>query len=268
MEPEAILRLYDEQMRKNPPSGQATIYKKPGLTFFVAPPASPRRGWVIYTRLDADAAEAAIRATTDFYREQGGEFEWKIYGNDSPADIKERLLAHGFQAEEEESVLAFDLEVAAPEFWQPSAIDVRRVMNPSGLSDVMHIESEVWGEPYDDLERALTAEMEETPDQISVYLAHVDGKAASGAWTRFYPGSPFAELYGGATLADQRGKGLYKALVQRRAVEARERGARFLVVDTSPMSRPILERHGFVFLTHAQGFVMNFDAGDEKQVGV
>ena len=54
------------------------------------------------------------------------------------------------------------------------------------------------------------------------------------------------------------GKGPYKALVQRRAREARERGVRFLVVDTSPMSGPILQRHSFVFLTHAQGFVMDF----------
>jgi hypothetical protein len=33
---------------------------------------------------------------------------------------------------------------------------------------------------------------------------------------------------------------------------------RFLTVDTSPMSRPILEKNGFVFLTHAQAFVMDF----------
>jgi hypothetical protein len=66
-------------------------------------------------------------------------------------------------------------------------------------------------------------------------------------------------LYGGATLTAHRGKGLYQALVQARAMEARARGVRFLVVDTSPMSGPILQRHGFVFLTHAQGFVMSFD---------
>ena len=86
----------------------------------------------------------------------------------------------------------------------------------------------------------------------------------AAAWIRYYPDSRFAELYGGATLPAHRGKGLYKALVQARAKEARERGIRFLVVDTSPMSGPILQRHGFVFLTHAQGFVMDFSKSGRR----
>jgi predicted GNAT family acetyltransferase len=102
----------------------------------------------------------------------------------------------------------------------------------------------------------LGAEMQATPDQISIYVADAGGEPASSAWIRYYPGRQFAELYGGATVPGQRGKGLYTALVKARAREARQRGVRFLVVDTSPMSRPVLEKLGFVLLTYSQPFVM------------
>lgn len=258
MEAQAILELYDRTMRKDATASRAKIHKSPGLTYFLALPPSPRAGWVIYTRLDETNVEQAIQSTMDFFRDKGGAFEWKVYDHDTPADLKERLLRRGFEAEELEAVLAFDMEEAPQGFWQPSPVSVRRLNDPQALSAVTRIESEVWGEPYDDLEAGLAEEMKLTPDQLSVFLAYAGDEAACSAWIRYYPGSAFAELYGGSTLAAHRGKGLYKALVQARAKEARERGVRFLVVDTSPMSRPILQRNGFVFLTHAQGLVMDF----------
>jgi ribosomal protein S18 acetylase RimI-like enzyme len=258
MEAQAILDLYDQEMRQDAPANRANIYKRPGLTYFLAQPPSPRAGWVIYTRLDAASVDEAISATVDFFSDKGEAFEWKVYDHDTPHDLKDRLLGRGFEAEDLEAVLAFDMERAPRGFWEPSAVTVRRITDPKELAAVTQVESEVWGEPHDVLEAALAEEMKTTPDQLSVYLAYAGDEAACSAWIRYYPGSHFAELYGGATLPAQRGKGLYKALVQARAKEAKARGVRFLVVDTSPMSGPILQRHGFVFLTHAQGLVMDF----------
>lgn len=264
MDPQSILDLYDQEMRRDAPIGRASIHRQPGLTFFTIPPPSPRSGWVIYTRLEAAAADEAIRSTTEFFRQHGGGFEWKVYWHDQPTDIKERLLAHGFVAGEVESVLALDLQAVPREFWAPSPVDIQRLTAPRHLADVAHIENEVFAEESFDIEAVLGVEMQETPDAISVYVAYASGKPASSAWIRYYRERQFAELYGGATVANQRGKGLYTALVLARAREARERGVRFLVVDTSPMSRPILEKRGFVFLTHAQGFVMDFGAAQTK----
>ena len=56
----------------------------------------------------------------------------------------------------------------------------------------------------------------------------------------------FATLQGGATLPEWRSRGVYRALVARRAVLAAERGCEYLQVDASDDSRPILERLGFV----------------------
>jgi hypothetical protein len=258
MNPQAILRLYDQEMRKEALPGLATIYKQPGLTFFTIPQPSLPTGWVIYTQLDAGVADQVIQSTIDFFKQYGGEFEWKVYGHDTPSDLKERLLAHGFISEDPEAVLALDLETVAPGFWEPPSASIHRITDSDQLGEIARIEGEAWAEPFTDLEESLGAEMLATPEQISIYVAYAGEMPASCAWIRFYPGRQFAELYGGATSTYLRGKGLYTALVKVRAQEAHQRGVRFLVVDTSPMSRPILERLGFVFLTYSQPFIMKF----------
>ena len=64
-------------------------------------------------------------------------------------------------------------------------------------------------------------------------------------WVRFPSGTDFATLWGGATLPEWRGQGIYRALVAQRTRLAAERGRRYMEVDASDDSRPILERLGF-----------------------
>ena len=69
------------------------------------------------------------------------------------------------------------------------------------------------------------------------------------------PGTDFAGLWGGSTLPAWRGRGIYRALVARRAQLAVGHGYRFLQVDASDDSRPILERLGFVAVTTTTPYV-------------
>jgi len=73
----------------------------------------------------------------------------------------------------------------------------------------------------------------------------VNGQPASAAWTYFPKHSQFASLWGGSTVSGFRKQGLYTSLLAVRAQEARDRGVRFLTVDASDMSRPILEKFSF-----------------------
>jgi GNAT superfamily N-acetyltransferase len=74
-------------------------------------------------------------------------------------------------------------------------------------------------------------------------------------WVRFPAGTEFATLWGGATLPAWRGKGIYRALVAHRAGLAAQRGRRYVEVDASDESRPILERLGFVAVTTTTPYV-------------
>ena len=71
----------------------------------------------------------------------------------------------------------------------------------------------------------------------------------------FHSGTDFASLWGGGTLAAWRGRGVFRSLVAHRAALASARGFRYLQVDASPDSRPILERLGFVELATTTPFI-------------
>jgi hypothetical protein len=60
------------------------------------------------------------------------------------------------------------------------------------------------------------------------------------------PGSQFAGLWGGATLAAWRGRGIYRALTAARASSALRLGRTLLHSDSTEFSRPILQRSGLV----------------------
>jgi GNAT superfamily N-acetyltransferase len=90
---------------------------------------------------------------------------------------------------------------------------------------------------------------------VSIYLAYADGVPVSYSRTVFHDRSPFADLCGGSTLAEYRGQGLYTAMLAARVQEARTRGVRYLAIDASPMSLPIVRKHGFQYLTSTQPFL-------------
>jgi len=80
-------------------------------------------------------------------------------------------------------------------------------------------------------------------------LAMAGDEPVSQARIEFPSTGEFAGLWGGGTVVAWRGRGIYRAMVAYRAALAAERGYRYLTVDASPDSRPILERLGFTVLS-------------------
>ena len=77
----------------------------------------------------------------------------------------------------------------------------------------------------------------------------------SAAWIVYTHNSPFAGIWGGATVEGHRGRGYYSALLHKRINDAKRRGVRYLIIDASPKSRPIVEKHGFTFVAHTTPYV-------------
>lgn len=95
----------------------------------------------------------------------------------------------------------------------------------------------------------LLAQFAEAPDTFTAVVAMAGDVPVSAARMDFHPGTEFASLWGGGTLPEWRGKGIYRALIAYRTRIAAERGYRYLQVDASDQSRPILRRLGFTPLT-------------------
>src|SRR4051812_49865076 len=92
----------------------------------------------------------------------------------------------------------------------------------------------------------LEAERTANPDGSGIVVAEAGDAIVCAGWVRFESGTEFATLWGGATLPAWRGRGIYRALVARRAQLVAQRGRRYIGVDASDDSRPILERLRFV----------------------
>jgi GNAT superfamily N-acetyltransferase len=87
------------------------------------------------------------------------------------------------------------------------------------------------------------------PQGYQMWLAEAGGHVVGVGTVDVVPGTQFAGLWGGAVLAQWRGRGIYRALVSVRARAAIAAGALYMHSDCTPMSRPILERSGLVAVT-------------------
>jgi GNAT superfamily N-acetyltransferase len=181
--------------------------------------------WTAVLRPPADGDLERVIA---WLRDQPGYAEWKYYAHDGP-ELAERLRAAGLEPGEEETVLVAETAAIPP---PPADVELQ-----TATDAFVELAARVFGERH------------ELPAEAVAVVAVVDGMPVSGGRIDLDEGTEFAGLFGGVTLPEYRGRGLYRATVAKRAELARERGYRYLYVDALPTSRPILERLGFVPLT-------------------
>lgn len=255
---EALLALYDQQLRREVHFPGMRREETPTVIRHVGERGD--EATVLFSTLDASNADAVIREQIAYFDTLGLGFEWKAFAHDTPPDLTERLAAQGFEVETPaDAIMALDLDDAPAFLFAPITHDLRQISDPAEIAGVISVQEEVWGQDRTWLAQRLAADMEADATQLSVYVASVDGVPASSAWMYFHSGSQFASLWGGSTLPAYRQRGLYRALLAVRAQEARQRGVRFLTVDASPMSRPILEKCGFQLLTYASACLWHRD---------
>jgi len=258
-ETERLLELYDEQLRAHVPdllpAGVTMEREGPVLRTF----GFGDHGWVEYRDLgDLSQAELdrLIHAQIARFAERGEPFEWKFHSHDRPPFLEERLAAAGFVAEELETVVIGEAAALADGAPPPVDLVLREVRDRVDLERIGELEAAAWGHSGESwYPAALEQELAADPASLAVLVAEADGLAASAGWVRFPSGTDFATLWGGATLPAWRGRGIYRALVRRRAALAAERGRRYLEVDASADSRPILERLGFRAVTQTRPYV-------------
>jgi len=224
-----LLRRFDEQLRRAV-TDEDGLYRSDGWSAVLSVPP------------DVERAAERLRALPGYK-------EWKLYGHD-PSWLPERLRALGFEPEDEEVVM-----IAEAASLQQTSEDVRVCDTPALVDEFAGLAERTFGERSPSIRRKLLRALEqETPSMLAV-IAFADGAPASAGRIEFNPNADFAGLYGGGTVPECRGRGLYRATVAKRAELARERRYRWVYADALPTSRPILERLGFVQLTTTTPFV-------------
>jgi GNAT superfamily N-acetyltransferase len=253
----ALLAAYDAQLRARIPDplpARLQVDRDGPLVRF----EMPHGGFVGYRDLgglEGAELDALIARQVSFFADRGKRFEWKHHGHDQPADLSERLRASGFVAEELETVEIARVEDVAAIPVLPGDVSLREVSGRADFERIAALETEIWQDEHVDLVDMFESERAADPDSITIIVAESAGVVVCAAWMRFEAGTDFATLWGGATLPAWRGRGIYRAMVAHRATLAAERGFRYLEVDSSPDSRPILERLGFVPVTTTTPYI-------------
>ncbi|MFF7653957.1 GNAT family N-acetyltransferase [Streptomyces sp. NPDC007983] len=210
---------------------------------------------VRWSDLDAFTADVAIAAQIRYFAARGHAFEWKLYAHDRPADLGGRLAEAGFAAEPEETVMVAPVRDLPTAVELPEGLRLLRVTDAAGVDLMVDVHARAFGTDSGHLRHRLLTRLREAPDTVVPVVAMAGDRPVSAARMELPPGADFAGLWGGGTVAEWRGRGLYRALIAFRARIAAERGYRYLQVDASDQSRPILERLGFVPLTTTTPYV-------------
>ncbi|NUK08441.1 GNAT family N-acetyltransferase [Streptomyces lunaelactis] len=249
MDHDAVLTLFDHQMRQHTQGGERV-----GDVVRQAGSVGDWNG-VVWSGLDQTGADAAIAEQVRYFASLRRDFEWKLYAHDRPDDLGARLRAAGFTPEPEETVMVAEIRDLPTAVDLPEGVRLRPVTDAAGVDLMADVHEQAFGTTSARLREQLLAQLAQTPDTVSMTLAMAGALPVCAARMELHPGTEFASLWGGGTLAAWRGRGIYRALIAHRARIAAEGGYRFLQVDATSQSRPILQRLGFVPLSTTTPYV-------------
>ncbi len=247
-ERERLLAAYDEQLRTDAETPGAIAVTRHGplrlCTFAVG------RGFITYRDLggaDADGVRALVAAAVDHFTAAAdvGSVEWKTRGHDHAPGLHDALVEHGFEPEDQESILIGEARLLAAEVPLPDGVTLRRITEEHDVRAMAAMQAEVFGDLDSDHAEGLLRRLARG-DRFELWVAEARGQVVAGGRLEPVPGTEFAGLWGGATRHAWRGRGLYRALTAARARAALDLGFALVNSDSTEYSRPILERAGLL----------------------
>jgi GNAT superfamily N-acetyltransferase len=237
---------YDQHVRRNtsPDASGAIVESGP---HYVRWAASDGLGWseVAWTLLNEENVEGGIKEHVRFYRERDQSFVWRVYDYDHPPDLGGRLRHAEFTLLGHAAVMIAETASLLVPILLPEGLEAVQVTDEAGVDLLIATHEALFGHEHQDLRRSLVARLRSASQETEMFVVMAGDAAISAARIEFLPHREFSALWGGGTVAEWRGRGIYRALVSIRAQRAHARGYKFLSVLASEQSRPILERLGF-----------------------
>jgi hypothetical protein len=264
MDATTALALFDAQLRRDAPA-EAPGTRLDRTDRWVRQVGAAPHDWtgILWTDLDDATADAAVAEQLRWLatpEAAGREFEWKTYSHDRPADLGARLGAAGFTPEPPETLMvaeAAEIAAATRDAVLPEGVRLAAVTDAAGVALVASVHEQAFGTSAERLRTRMLDQLAQSPDDVSIVLAMAGAEPVCSARMEYVPGTDFAGLWGGGTVPAWRGRGIYRAVVAQRARDAVARGHRYLQVDASDQSSPILHRLGFTALSTTTPYLIS-----------
>lgn len=181
------------------------------------------------------------------------QFEWKTRSHDVGNDrLVDALQRAGLRPEPVETVMIGETERLLGPVEIPEPLVLRKagtggVELRDDVEAVDALHAAVFENHQHGFGERLMAELTEHPDHRELWLVS-DGTQAISAGRVEFSGA-VAGLFGGATLPQWRGRGLYRAMTAARARSAARIGCELMYAECTPFSEPILRSAGLRAVT-------------------
>ena len=250
----ALLALYDDTMRRNVHIAGCVREITPLVTRCTTTTGSQR--YLMWHDFRESDLAASVDVEIAAVRGHAKVLMWKLYAHDSAHDeLREELIARGSNETGPYTLMATPVQamlnaLAASQKDTSINLAVSELLTAKDLDAYQTIWDDVWPDApnsrYVDDYRALI----EKHEPGIVFFAGFDGDNPVTSGYMFHaPSAPFALLCGGTTKAAWRHQHAYTRMLEARAQAALQRGAKYLAVEASAESKPILERLGFMPLS-------------------
>ena len=249
----ALLALYDDTMRRNAHVSGCTREQTAHAVRYTTSTGSQR--YIMWHDFPAAHAPSVVDEELRAVQGQAGVLMWKLYGHDvARSELRESLLARGFSDNDHCTLMATPvaaLLAALPANRAANTLTVRQLLTPEDLDAYQNIWDDVWPDApnarYVNDYKARIAQNDPRALFFAGFAA--DGNPVTSGYMFHYPGDPYALLCGGTTKTAWRRQHAYTSMLAVRAKAAAARDAKYLAVEASPESQPILARLGFMPLS-------------------
>jgi hypothetical protein len=253
-----LLTAYDTELRADAETTRAVSVRILGPLHLAT--FAGGQGFITYRDLgeaDAGTIRNLVLQALDHYCSATSVtvVEWKSRAHDHAPDLDRTLSDNGFVAGETESIMIGEAQLLAVDVVVPEGVELGMIVSDDEITRMTQMQAEVFG----DLDPAAMArsliEQIARHDGVELWVAKFDGDIICSGRLEPVKGTTFAGIWGGATLAHWRGKGIYRALTAARARSAISAGKKWIHSDSTEFSRPILERSGFLKVSETTPFI-------------
>ena len=224
---------------------RATIYDEPEMAMVVTDVPIPLFNIVTRVLFTPENLEANIKKAIGRFREKGVPGNWFVGPATRPLDIGKALLSHGFVQTDIQPGMAIDLQTL-PDLTLPPNFEIEPLHSVDQLKSYGEVTLRGFGLPASLLDTGLeyvkSAELDSVSQENS-FLGLMKGETV-GVSTVIY-GAGVAGIYRVATVPEARGKGVGTAMTLKPLLDARDKGYRVGILQSSEMGYSVYKKIGF-----------------------